>query len=59
MKIYLLHSPGERAADDIVSIVKYTGYGDQEKGCDTAFDRCLLDDKSRSNDAEERDANLS
>lgn len=45
------HSPGQRAADDIMRVIKYTGDGDEKQRCDASFHRGLLDDAARTDGA--------
>lgn len=46
-----LDSPGERAADDVVRVVQYTGDGDKQKRRDAPLHRRLFDDAARTDGA--------
>lgn len=47
----LIISPGQRAADDVMRVVKYTGDGDEQQRRDASFHRGLLDDAARTDGA--------
>lgn len=45
------NSPRQRAADDVMRVVEYTGDRDEEQRRDASFHRGLLDDAARTDGA--------